>query len=67
MSEPLNNLELWYSMSEKEPAIADLPFVTFSYIYGHEFWEDSDWFQELTEKERLERTEWLTLEKHKNK
>ncbi len=56
----------WINIKDQEPTIKDLPFAT-CLDNKWEFWEDSDWFQELSEKERLEHEYWLPLIKRQNK
>lgn len=59
----------WIKQSDREPTMKDLPFITFGKKLSHfpksralqevrDIWEDSDWFQELTEVERLEWVYW---------
>lgn len=52
----------WVNIKDREPTIKDLPFVTYLNKVW-ELWEDSDWFQELSENERLEHKCWLPLTK----
>ena len=53
----------WIKMSEQEPIIKDLPFIAFDGdMYNkYEVFEDSDWFEELTEKDRLEYSHWMPI------
>lgn len=48
-----------------EPVFKDLPFVTYN-KNGFEFWEDTDWFNELTEKDRLSWSHWARIRKPKS-
>jgi len=58
------NQSRWIKMSDREPTIKDLPFVTYEEISEDiELWEDSDWFQELGEEERLQYTHWMPITK----
>lgn len=50
----------WISMKDQEPAIKDLPFLTLDGRHL-ELWSDSDWFDELSEKERLAHEFWLPV------
>ena len=56
----------WIKQSDQEPTEKDLPFLTWD-GYDYEFWEDVDWFDELTEKERLMWTHWIPLQPPKEK
>jgi hypothetical protein len=54
----------WIKQSEQEPTEDDLPFITYMSDFGadqFELWEDSDWFQELSESERLEWEQWAPV------
>lgn len=69
-------MEGWIKQEDKEPTEKDMPFVTFGVKLSHfpksdafnefwQFWDDSDWFMELTEEERLEWVYWMPLKKPK--
>lgn len=47
---------------DKLPDKKDLPFMTFG-GGAYEIWDDSDWFDELTLEEKLERIWWAALPK----
>ena len=59
------NQSRWIKMSDREPMIKDLPFLTYyrTQVGPFELWEDSDWFQELGEEERLQYTHWMPITK----
>jgi hypothetical protein len=50
---------VWISM-RTDPEIKDLPFIT-KQGKNYELWEDSDWFEELSDKERLDWDGWVSL------
>ena len=51
----------WLNFKNKEPSLQDLPFVCRNNIGFSEAWEDSDWFDELTDNERAEWTHWKSV------
>lgn len=65
----MKNLPRWESM-ELEPTMKDLPFLTrkkTKFGYSYDLWEDTDWFDELTDKDRLEWEDWHRLESKPSK
>lgn len=56
----------WISIKDREPEIKDLPFVTRMILPSggreYELWEDSDWFDELDEADRLGHDFWFPLQ-----
>ena len=54
----------WIKQSDQEPTMNDMPFVTHDGTHT-DLWDDTDFFFELTEKERLSWTWWMKLEKPK--
>ena len=67
----------WTKQSDQEPTEKDLPFITYQrkvfihdrdvFYNEYELWNDTDWFFELEEKDRLEWVYWMPLTKHKKK
>ena len=55
---------LWIDMSERMPSKDDLPFLT-CIDNDWEFWEDVDWFHELSDDERLAHKRFLPAERLK--
>jgi len=53
----------WISIKDKEPVWDDIPFITYDKYGTFDVWEDTDWFQELSEKDRLEHTHWAKITK----
>ncbi len=71
ITEILADKKGWIKQSDQEPTTKDLPFMTYGmkieaapnmYFNEYEIWEDSDWFQELTENERLSWVFWRKLD-----
>lgn len=62
--ELMKNVPKWESM-ELEPTMKDVPFLTrkeTKFGYSYDLWEDTDWFAELSDKERLSWQHWHKLE-----
>lgn len=56
------NESQWISIKEERlPEFKDLPFITKGAGGEFELWEDTDWFDELTEKEQLEWESFMIL------
>jgi len=63
----------WIKQSSREPTHRDMPFVTYLRVINfhgedleyeeYDFWDDTDWFFELTEEERQEWKYWCPLTK----
>lgn len=48
----------WNLMKNGQPEEKDLPFVTYDGVNHVELWDDTDWFFELTDKEKLTHLYW---------
>jgi hypothetical protein len=52
----------WHFTKDNPPTEKDMPFLTYEPNHKHfEIWNDSDWFFELDDEERLERQVWRKL------
>jgi len=51
-------------LTDRKPEYKDLPFLTFK-EGKWDFWEDTDWFDELTEKEHMIFDYWYPLKQEK--
>lgn len=61
-----NGLYHWTKMSERKPELEDIPFITAEKRSTHtvyDFWDDTDWFDELSEKEYNEWDYWMNVPK----
>ena len=70
--------DTWIKQSDREPTMKDLPFITYGkslsrfpksevIMETQDLWEDTDWFFELTEAERLEWVYWQPVVPPKKK
>ena len=57
----MDDIHIWQDMNKWEPEIKHLPFVTFDKDGNYELWEDSDWFQELTDKDKSKYVKWISV------
>jgi len=51
----------WISIKDRLPEIKDLPFVTIDEFDTYDIWEDSDWFDEIQENDKLSYQYWMPL------
>ena len=54
----------WIKQSDREPTMDDMPFLTHDGDHV-DLWDDSDWFFELSERERLSWIYWMPITKPK--
>lgn len=61
-------IKTWIETAEQLPTIKDLPFVTaekglYKGQWIYELWDDTDFFDELSEDEQLEYENWISIGK----